>query len=208
MIGVYGGTFDPIHFGHLRPAQDVCDILGLTCVRFVPAYKPPLRGEPVTSPELRAKMVAIAIKGNKQFTLDRRELDREGPSWTIDTLESIRKEIGNKKKLILILGTDAFSRLSQWHRWEALLRNAHIAVMQRAGDRINTQEFPGNWLQRHLITDVTDLDTAAGKVIECPVTALDISSTRIRDLIKNGKSIRYLVPDQVADTINKQHLYI
>ena len=208
MIGVYGGTFDPIHFGHLRPAQDVCDILGLTCVKFIPAYKPPLRGEPVISPELRAEMVAIAIKGNKQFALDRRELDRAGPSYTIDTLESIRKEIGNKEKLILMLGTDAFSRLSQWHRWKELLSNAHIAVMQRAGDKINAKEFPKGWLQRHLITDLTDLDTAAGKVIECPVTALDISSTRVRDLIKSGKSISYLVPGQVADIINKHHLYI
>ncbi len=208
MIGVYGGTFDPVHFGHLRPAQDVCDILELECVRFIPANKPPLRNAPVTPPELRAAMVAAAIEGNKKFIMDHRELDREGTSYTIDTLESIRKEIGNHKKLILLIGTDAFSRLPQWHRWEALLKNAHIAVMHRAGDKINVTGFPENWLQHHLVTNPTDLDTAAGKVIECPVTALDISSTRIRDLIKNRKSIRYLVPDQVADTINKHHLYI
>lgn len=131
LIGVLGGTFDPIHFGHLRMAQELYDALGLNEVRFIPAANPPHRHQPVANAGQRAEMVALAIAGNPMFKLDIRELERGDTSYTIDTLQSLRDEVGKDASICLLLGSDAFCKFDTWHRWDEILDLSHIALVER-----------------------------------------------------------------------------
>lgn len=208
MIGLLGGTFDPIHFGHLRPALDVMEALSLDVLRFIPAPRPPLRGEPVVTPQQRVEMVRLAITPQPGFDLDTRELDREGPSYTVDTLQALREELGEATPLVLLLGSDAFSRLPDWHKWERLPDLAHIAVMMRPDAVLDEGGFPDGWLQARLTDAAGALrERPSGCVITLPVTQLAISATDIRARLATGKSIRYLTPDAVCDYIADHRLY-
>ena len=137
MVGVVGGTFDPIHDGHLRMALEVANRLALDEVRFIPSAKPPHRDEPDATDLQRLNMVELAIMGEARFILDDREYRREGDSYMVDTLESLRDEMGRDVSLILILGSDAFLGLTSWHRWQRLLELTHIAVVVRPGFEFN-----------------------------------------------------------------------
>jgi nicotinate-nucleotide adenylyltransferase len=139
MIGIYGGTFDPVHFGHLRTALEVREALGLDEVRFTPCRQPPHRVA-VASPEAREKMLELALAKEAGFVLDRRELDRPGPSYMIDTLAALRAEWGADASLCLILGRDAFLGLPSWRRWNELTGLAHLVVMTRPGAGPRWQE--------------------------------------------------------------------
>lgn len=210
-IGIFGGTFDPIHFGHLRMAEELRVQLGLKQVRLFPSAQPPHRDETHTSAEHRAAMVELAIAGNPAFVLDRRELERNGPSYTVDTLRSLREECGDTTPLILFIGSDAFFSLTSWHRWRELPELAHIAVAFRPGTALHEDALPlelrSLW-QRHQTERVADLhDTPAGKMLWQSVTALDIASSRIRDAYTRGFSTRYLMPETVRDYIESHHLY-
>ena len=207
MIGLYGGTFDPIHIGHLRPALEVCDYLQLESVRFIPAYSPQLKQAPGISAEQRAEIVSLAIEEYDLFDLDRRELQRKGSSYTIDTLIDIRNEVGPVEKLVLLVGSDAFAKLPMWHRWEALLDHCHIAVMKRPGYNLDFNRFPADWWQSRQAKHPSDIDSPAGNVIVCATTALEISSTCIRNALKKGQSVRYLVPQTVAQYLEDNQLY-
>ncbi len=212
MIGVFGGTFDPIHYGHLRPALDCLQTLALDAVRFVPLRVAVHRPQPVAPPELRLAMLEAAIAGQTGFVADPRELKREGGSFSFDTLMSLRAELGFQRPLCLLVGGDAFAGFLAWYRPMDILGLAHLVVMGRPGPA----PLPGTGLSPELKRLLDDrgcdrrdaLAAAPGGRILCqPVTSLDISSTRIRDLIGQGLSPRYLLPDPVLGLIEEAGLY-
>lgn len=208
MIGIFGGTFDPIHFGHLRPALEILETLMLDEMRFVPAHITPHRDQPGRSSEDRAEMVALAIRDQPGFVLDTCELERQRPSYTVETLALMRERFGQQAPLVLTMGSDAFDRLPGWYQWERLLQLAHIVVMARPGDFAISTRFPVGYLDAHLTVAVEDLrKQPAGSILRVPVTQLDISATKIRAALAQGSSVRYLLPDALLDHIHSHHLY-
>lgn len=212
-IGILGGTFDPIHYGHLRLAQQVADALKLEEVRFVPSGTPPHRATPRLPAAERLAMVKLAVQGNSLFRVDEREIDREGPAYTVDTLEALRRELGSERSVCLLVGADAFLDLATWHRWRDLLRLAHVVVAHRPGFPIDTwQDRMPQPLAREygsrLMRDPLSVHLApAGGIAVVATTALDISATMIRECLRAGNSPRYLLPDSVLDYIRSRTLY-
>lgn len=194
-LAMFGGTFDPVHIGHLCAAWEAATALDAE-VRLFPANVPPHRPAPVGSAVERVALLARALMGQSRLTLDTRELDRDGPSYSVDTLAELRAEIGPVRPLVLLLGADAFAGLARWHRWRDLFDLAHVGVMTRPG------ENPA--LDDELTVEVVSrrvgaLSGAAGQVIDVPVTALDISATAIRAALAGGGLPRYLLPAGIAD---------
>ena len=210
-IGLLGGTFDPIHFGHLRLAQELADALGLARVRFIPSGTPPHRNPPQVNGAHRLEMVRIAIAGNPHFESDDREIRRDGISYTYDTLTELREELG-ERPLCLLMGADAFAALTTWHRWQELFDLAHVVIAHRPGFRLQDLQasLPAPlrkiYLQR-LAGTPGSLRAHAGSVFTCEITALDISATRIRALLAQGSSPRYLAPEAVLEYIDHNLLY-
>ncbi len=201
MIGILGGTFDPIHHGHLRPALDVQQALELDELRLIPLRDPPHRRQPSTTPEQRLEMVQTAISGVPGLSVDRRELERTGKSYTLLTLRSLREELG-ETPICLILGQDAFNSFAQWHGPDEILQLAHLVVMQRPGGSGQ------NPYQERLTEEPDDLRSdPGGKIYLQPVTQLDISSTRIRAMLQAGQSPSYLLPAAVLAIIDRDGLY-
>lgn len=211
-IGLLGGTFNPIHFGHLRMAQELRSALNLHEIRFIPSANPPHKTAPNVSAEHRAAMVRLAITNNPNFSLDTRELERSGASYTVDTLTSLREELGKEISLVVLMGSDAFTKLNTWHRWDEMIGLCHIALVQRP-QSANRQSAPlakvlDTFLQNHYTENGDDLTTTpAGYVTMQHITPLDISSTMIRACIQNQGSARYLMPDCVIDYIAQNKLY-
>lgn len=206
-IGVLGGTFDPIHVGHLRSALELLETLDLAELRFVPAKQPPHRPLPRLDGASRARLISSAIRNQPGFVLDTRELSRPGPSYTVDTLAAMRAEAGDQP-LCLILGTDAFLGLPKWHRWEKLLELAHIIVMGRPGTSGSLPGELGAVMADQLTRDGRELcERPAGCVYCWDGTPLAISATQIRSLIASGRSARYLVPDEVWNIILTEEMY-
>jgi nicotinate-nucleotide adenylyltransferase len=207
MIGILGGTFDPVHFGHLRPALEVYQALRLREVRLIPCRVPPHRKPPVASAEQRLAMVREAIAGEPGLTVDTRELERPGPSYTVDTLLSLRAELG-PTPLCLIVGADAFGSLHTWHRWKELVELGHIVVVQRPGIIPPDHGVVVDLLQGRYAQDLVHLaDNPSGWVFHLPVTQMGISGSHIRALLAAGKSPRYLLPDRVWEIIRQQGIY-
>jgi nicotinate-nucleotide adenylyltransferase len=209
MIGVIGGTFDPIHFGHLRPALEVTQALNLDEMRFIPSAKPPHRWQPEASSEDRLAMVKLAIQGVDKFVIDDREhqrfVDQNIDSFTVDTLASIRAEIGEEKPLCMMIGMDAFQSFTQWRDWQKILDLAHLVISHRPGYKAEIKE---KWAQDRLVksSDVLN-NSSAGKLFLSEVTQLDISATEIRKQALKGNSLRYLTPKSVCDYIYEHKLY-
>lgn len=195
MIGVFGGTFDPVHIGHLRLATEVAETLGLDRVHLVPAAIPPHRGEPLLDPATRLDLVAQSIADEPRFLLDDREHRRTGPSYTADTLAEFAAEYPGEP-LVLMMGMDAFNGLPGWHEVERILELAHIAVATRPGSRAEGRA--AEWLAERRV-DPAELATApAGRMVSVAITRLDISATTLRGFIDQGRSLRYLVPEPVV----------
>lgn len=197
-LAILGGTFDPVHIGHLCVAWEASELLDAE-VRLVPARVPPHRPPPVASVEQRVAMLRAALAGQKRLGLDLRELEREGPSYTVDTLAALRAERGTRP-LVLLVGADAFAGLTGWHCWQDLLDLAHIGVLSRPGDQPAWPEA------LHAMVDGRRVETAdalharpAGCVMLLDVTPLAISASRIRDLLADGRLPRYLLPDGLFD---------
>ncbi len=210
LIGLLGGTFNPIHNGHLRLAQELADALNFSEVRFIPSANPPHKTVPKVSAQHRAAMVQLAISDNPLFNLDIRELDRLGASYTIDTLISLQEELGGSVALCLIMGSDAFAKLNTWHRWQALLDYCHIILVQRPTSATQPQlaDELSVLLHDHYTENVSDLaDENAGYIHMQKITALDITATNIRAQLEAGLSPRYLMPDNVLDYMKHNKLY-
>lgn len=204
MIGVLGGTFDPIHYGHLRTALEVVEHFGLSSLRLIPGNVPPHRQQPVATPQQRLTMLQLATARTSCLQVDDRELRRPGYSYSVDTLASLRQEIGQEMPLLFTLGVDAFLKFQEWHRWHDILVQAHLVVVQRPSYSLP----PTGWYESRLSTDLNVLrNTPAGRIYPFAVTALDISATRLRDTIRLGKNPRYLLPDDVIDYIYTHQLY-
>ena len=207
-IGILGGTFDPIHYGHLRPALDLLEELELAEIRFVPCRIPAHRGTPLITAAQRLALVQLATVGQPGFVADDRELRREGLSYMFDTLASLREDFGDETPLCLIVGTDAFRELHTWHRWQELPKLAHIVVMQRPGLLKPLVPVLEAFTTPRVVYDRFALRRKpAGGILFQPVTQLSISATWIRALLARGQSPRYLLPEAVLASIHAQALY-
>lgn len=196
-VGVLGGTFNPVHLGHLRAAEEVREALGLDRVLFVPARVPPHKASAeVAPPALRLRMVRAAVEGNPGFEVSDLELRREGPSYMVDTLATLRDGLGPSDRLWLLVGADAFREVHTWWRFPDLFRLADFAVMRRPPD---TGALPlPRGIELDFAPSAGGYVHASGREVRfVPVTLLDISSTRIRRALDEGRSVRYLVPEAV-----------
>lgn len=206
-VGIFGGMFDPIHYGHLRTAYELQAKLSLDEVRFVPCANPPHRGAATVDAAVRTRMVAAAIGGQPGFIVDDRELQRTGPSYTVDTLEDLRTDFPDAS-LCLIVGMDAFLGLPQWREWRRLLDLAHIVVVERPGWRAPGSGELGAIVGRHAARGSGDLRRKRHGYIRVePVTRLEISSTGLRSAIRSGLEPRYLVPDAALNIIAETRCY-
>ena len=212
-IGILGGTFDPIHYGHLRLGEELGEALKLEEVRLLPSGTPPHRSAPMASSEHRLAMTRLAADGNPRFRVDDREIRRTGPGYMFDTLISMRTEAGTTQPLVLLLGADAFLELATWHRWHELFGLAHIAIAHRPGFPVErwadqmpqplAREYDARLMHQPLAVHLS----AAGGIVVVPFTALDISATALRELLSSGRSPRYLLPASVLDYIRSNGLY-
>lgn len=206
-MGVFGGTFDPVHYGHLRTAFEMLQALDFSMVRFVPCGDPPHRGTTFASAEQRLRMVEAATSNQDGFQVDDREILRDGPSYSIDTLLSLREEFPTCS-LGLIVGMDAFLGLPGWHRWEEILDVAHIIVAHRPGWKAPDIGPLGDLITEFGTHRIDDLHVALnGRIHIHAVTQLEISSTEIRDLVAAGRDPRFLMPDAVRDEIATSGCY-
>ena len=204
MIGIFGGTFDPIHYGHLRPAQEAMQQLALVELRMVPAAAPPNRPPPQASAAQRLAMAELAIRDYPGFRIDDRELQRSGVSYTVLTLELLRAELG-LTPLCLLMGADQFRSFESWHRWQEIPDLAHLVVLNRPGMSFGT--LP-TWAQDRLCEDLPLLrESPAGRLAFLSVSPQDISATRIRAALTRGEPVQDMLPVAVLDYIRTNQIY-
>ncbi len=210
-LGLFGGTFDPVHYGHLRLAEESIAHLGLAGVRWIPAGQPPHRGTPQVTAGQRLEMVRRSTRNNARFFVDSSEVEAAEPSYTVHTLERLRGELGVGQSLVLLVGADAFAGLAGWHRWRDIFDLAHVAVSHRPGFPVETASLPHDLATEFHDRRLDDADglkrVPAGGIMTFAMTQLAISATQIRKLLANGLSARYLLPDDVLDYIQLHQLY-
>lgn len=205
LIGINGGTFDPIHYGHLRAALEVKQLLGLEQVRFIPCYQPVHRGEPTVSAAQRCAMIELAIEAQPEFVLDKIEIERGGPSYMVDTLAELKALFADGQTgLVLMMGTDAYAKFCSWHQWQRILQLANIVVMHRPGEDLHLK---GEEAREFREREVKQFSQLSGQIMELAITQLDISSTRIREGLRKGFEADYLTPFRVVQYIKKHALY-
>lgn len=206
--GVLGGTFDPIHVGHLRLAWEAKSRLNLDFVRLVPCHMPSHRDSPDTDAKHRLTMAELACVGVPGFFVDNWEIQRNEPSYTVNTLAHIREQIGDEAPLVFIMGMDAFNQFSQWHQWQTILELSHLWVAHRPGSRLPKANSTEHRLLKERHSDAAGLMSHAGGHIHIhETTALDISATKLRQEIVEGKTPRFLLRDAVWAYIQQHHLY-
>ena len=211
-VGIFGGTFDPVNYGHLRLAEEMLELANLRQIRFIPTGTPPHRNAPQVSAQHRSAMVQLAIADQPAFMLDDREVRRTTTCYTVNTLRELRADLGVAQPLCLLMGGDAFLQLHTWHEWEQLFELAHIVVGYRPGftidERIHsaTAELQQHYQQRLCTAD--DLSRhPSGGIAELAIPKLEISATDIRRRVAENRTIRYLLPNAVANYIHQHHLY-
>ena len=207
-VGIFGGSFDPVHFGHLRAALELALTFDLASVRLIPNGEPPHRDAALATAIQRGAMLELALHDAPPLVLDRCELDRFGPSYSIDTVLALRTELGDATPLIMGVGADAFQQLASWERGHELIEHAHIAVLTRPGaplaSDIDTKlPFTARWATK----PARLTEQPCGLLYKLEMTPLAISSTRIRQQIAAGWSPRYLAPAAVCDYIEQHQLY-
>lgn len=204
-IGVFGGTFDPVHFGHLRPALEVCKGVGMEQVRFVPSRVPVHRGQPIAPLDDRILWLQQAVDEFSQFVVDLREVERDAPSWMVVTLEAMANEFPDRP-LCLIMGMDAFLKIDSWYRWKDIFQYAHIVVTHRPGFEYPEDEGLKRLLGEREVKQAEDLYCLpaddGGRIMFFPVTPLDISATGIREIVKRGGDSGLMVPEAIRDEVN------
>lgn len=206
-VGIFGGTFDPVHFGHLRAALEASEILGLADFRLLPAGRPPHRSPPVASAGDRLAMLRTAVSGHPVFRVDDREVRRDGPSYMVDTLRDMRDEKGDAP-LLLMVGQDAANGLDRWHQWRSLFELAHLVVLCRPdSDHDYSPELAREMLPRCAGSAAELMSAPAGLIWSIEVTQLAISSTDIRQRLAAGRSASFLLPESVIEYIQAQGLY-
>jgi nicotinate-nucleotide adenylyltransferase len=211
-VALMGGTFDPIHIGHLRSAEEIVSLLGLNSIRLVPSNIPPHRSLPGTAATQRLDMIKLAISSNERLEVDDREMRREGRSYSIDTLCDIRFEIGKERPLYFVLGSDAYQLFSEWHRWQEVTRYAHLVVIDRPpiaeGDhRAGLPKELEIWSEPKQCEIEEMQRCPAGGICHIELTQMDVSSTKIRSMLATGMSTRYLLSDSVRRYIDEKELY-
>lgn len=205
---IYGGTFDPIHHGHLRLAMEVMDALSVRRLDLVPCHIPPHRGATGASSEQRLELIHLAIKDEPGLGVDDRELRRDGASYTADTLRQLRAELGPDTPLVMVVGTDAFAAFDRWRDWQAIPELAHILVVNRPGAPLPADSEAARLVKARQLTAPDSLcQSAAGRVFVLDAPLLDISATGIRERIQAGRSPRYLMPDAVWARVKSLGLY-
>lgn len=210
-LGLFGGTFDPIHLGHLRLAETAREALGLERVRLIPAGQPPHRATPGASGNHRLAMARLATADNPAFEVDAAEVTAAQASFTILTLERLRAELGPERPLVLLLGVDAFLGLPTWRRWTELLDFAHLAVANRPGYSLDAAQMPAalaDLVARRKASPAALGAAPAGAIVPFEMTPLAISATDIRARAAAGLSLRYLLPPPVVDYISRHQLYL
>ncbi len=208
-VALFGGTFNPVHLGHLRIATELAEILPVSKIKMMPSGYPPHRGDDLAAAEHRLGMLKVAIGDNNPLLIaDDIELQRASPSYSIDTLSILRADLGPDTSLILCLGMDAFININTWHEWHKLLDLCHIAVCSRPGYSVPSSGPLYNWIERNTCNKPSTLDKSpAGKIFFCELTMLPISSTSIREKVAQGKSIQFMTPNNVLNYIKQNRLY-
>jgi len=206
-VAVFGGTFDPVHCGHLRSALELVEALKLAQLRLMPCANPPHREVPQCPAVHRAAMVALAVNGEPRLACDGRELRRTGVSYTYDSLAELRAELGPARSLCMVVGCDALLGLAAWHRWRELLDLAHVVAIARPGWQLPDRGGVADWVRAHRLHAADLGRTAAGGVVLQKLRPLAISSSEIRQLLASGRSARYLMPEVVLDYIRDNRLY-
>ena len=213
-IGIFGGTFDPIHFGHLRPALELCEQLELDSLRMLPCHLPSHRDQPGATSKQRIEMLHLACDGTPRLTVDDREALRDEPSYSVETLKTYKSEFPGAQ-LLFFMGMDAFAKFTRWYHWEEILTLAHLVVIDRPGAVLSGAE------ERLLMSRQTSalpqsdsqgasafsVNVSSGEILVQTVSQSDISATRIRALVAQGRDIRYLVPEPVRHYIVQHKLY-
>lgn len=203
----FGGTFDPVHNAHLRVLWEVDHLLQPDAVHLVPNHIPPHKAEPQSTPTQRLAMLRLALEGESRWYVDTRELDRRRPSYTVETLEDIRSELGPEAGIAWLVGMDSFTTLDAWHRWRELGRLAHLVVVGRPGSQPPLSGEVAEWA-RERECDLHSLrQNPAGGVTQVACTQLNIASSVLRRDIRRGVAPRFLVPDPVCDYIARHNLY-
>ena len=206
---LYGGTFDPVHYGHLKPVEILANLIGLQRGTIMPNNVPPHRPQPEATSEQRKEMLALAIADKPLFRLDERELRRDTPSWTSQTLQEWRTEQGPDQPLAFIIGQDSLLNFPTWHKYETILENSHLLVCRRPGYPLTMREAQyQQWLEDHLTANVEDLhNQPAGKIYLAETPWFDISATLIRERLQQGLACDDLLPAPVLAYIHTHGLY-
>jgi len=204
LICLFGGTFDPVHYGHLKPLNELQQYLAADAVYVLPASVPPHRPAPLASSEQRQNMLQLALREYPGFILDSRELERSGPSWTVLTLQSFRQQYPDAS-LCLVMGSDAFNGLSSWYHWQQIPQLANIIVIERAG--MKTAKRP-DWATEHLVRDVDSLrESKSSSILFVSLKGYDISATEIRQRMAQKLDVTGMLPDNVIDYIRQNGIY-
>lgn len=206
-VGVLGGTFDPVHNGHLRLAMELVAELELDHIRLIPNGQPPHREAPGATPGQRSKWIRVAVSEEPRLRLDDRELLREGPSWMVDTLASLKADLPGQP-LCLVMGRDVFAQLPEWHEWQHLFELAHIVLINRPEIATQLQKQAQTELDaRHTDNNHALHSSESGLIYSYAPPPLAISASRIRDLLASGHSPRYLLPGRILNDIMDAGVY-
>ncbi len=208
VLGIFGGVFDPVHFGHIKPLLALQARFGFEQIRFIPCREAPHKKAAGASAQHRCNMLALVTHSIPEFVVDDRELQRPGPSYTIDTLRELREEIGATQGLVLILGIDAFSSFCSWHKFDEILSICHIMLLRRPGYRLAGRGCEHELYEKHATDQITNvLQAPHGSIYLSDEQEFEISSSVIRQCVADGRQPRYLLPGNVWDYICKHDLY-
>ena len=207
-VAIFGGTFDPVHYGHITVASDLADHLDVNSVALMPCGKPMHRPSPAATPSQRLDMLKLSIAGYQKLTVEESEIDITTPNYTINSLHRIRARIGAKETVFLCIGSDTLSQLDSWHQWTDLTKYCHIVAISRPGLHRKYSASLTNWIAHRRCRDITKLkENPAGLVYHCELSLLDISSTKIRQKIKKNEAPQKLLPKKVLNYIHINRLY-